>query len=109
MGSREIGIALLDKLKGDDADDVRRAIGGLVELKDPRAVPALIDLARAKDMVFLREIIFALGQIGGDEAEAYLYTVAQGHDQPAIRDVAQKALDEMSARKARTEKPKKEP
>src|SRR5439155_23418467 len=56
-GNPAVADALLEKLKGDDADDVRRAIGGLVEIKDPRAVPALIDLARAKDMVFLREII----------------------------------------------------
>ena len=92
---------LLERLKSPEVEEVRRAIGGLVELRDPRAVPALIDLARAKDLMFLREIIFALGAIGGDEAEAYLYTVAQGHDQQAIRAAAQQALDELTARKAR--------
>ena len=90
---------LLERLKRPEEDEVRRAIGGLIELKDPRAVSPLIDLAREKDLMFLREVIFALGAIGGDEAEAYLYTVAQGHDQPAIRAAAQQALDELSARK----------
>ncbi|MHB8873079.1 MAG: HEAT repeat domain-containing protein [Myxococcaceae bacterium] len=92
---------LLERLKNPHVDEVRRAIGGLIELKDPRAVPALIDLAREKDLMFLREIIYALGAIGGEEAEAYLYTVAQGHDQPAIRMAAQQALDELTAQRAR--------
>lgn len=94
--------ALLQRLHSPDGEEVRRAIGGLVELKDPRAVPALIDLARAKDVVFLREILFALSAIGGEEAQAYLFTVAQGHDQPAIRSAAQQALDELEARRPPT-------
>ncbi len=86
---------LLERLKSPEGQEVRRAIGGLVALKDARAVPALIDLAREKDLMFLREIVFALGAVGGEEAEAYLFTVAQGHDQPAIRAAAQEALDEV--------------
>ncbi len=89
--------ALLARLKGTDPAEVRQAIGALVELKEQRAVPALIDLARAKDMMFIREITFALGAIGGDEARAYLYTVAQGHDEDAIRAAAEQALEEMDA------------
>jgi hypothetical protein len=94
--------ALLEKLKGDDPDEIRRAMGALVELKERRAVPLLIELARGKDMGFLRDILFALAEIGGEEAQAYLFTVAQGHDQPAIREAAQQALDELSARSQRT-------
>lgn len=89
---------LLEKLKSQDADEVRRSIGLLVELRDPRAVPPLIDLARGKDPLFLREIVYALGAIGGDEAEAYLYTMQEGHDQPAIRDAAKQALEELQTR-----------
>ncbi|HEY8209811.1 MAG TPA: HEAT repeat domain-containing protein [Myxococcaceae bacterium] len=88
--------ALLDQLGGGDADDVRRAIGALVELKETRAVPPLIELGNAHDPVFLREVIYALAGIGGEEAQAYLYTVAQGHDNAAIREAAQQALDELS-------------
>jgi hypothetical protein len=95
-------LPLLERLKSPAPDEVRRAIGGLIELREPRAVPALIDLARLKDWSFLSEIIFALGAIGGDEAKAYLFTVAQGHDQPAIRAVAQQALDELTGQAARS-------
>ena len=37
--------------------------------------------------------------IGGEEAEAYLYTVNEGHDQPAIREAAGQALAELKARR----------
>ena len=30
---------------------------------------------------------------------AYLYTMAQGHDEPALRDAAQRALDEVELRR----------
>lgn len=89
--------ALLEQLKADDLDVVRAAIGSLVELKDQRAVPAMIDASHARENLFVREVVFALGAIGGDEAEAYLFTMAQGHDEPAIRAAAQQALDEMKA------------
>jgi hypothetical protein len=88
---------LIEQLKSTDGETVRRAIGALVEMKAPTAVPALIDLSRGKEVGFLQEIVFALGEIGGTEAEAYLYTVAQGHDQPAIQAAAQQALDTMYA------------
>lgn len=90
--------ALLEQLKDDDLDEVRQAIGALVELKDPRAASAMIDAAHSRDNLFQREVVFALGAIGGEEAEAYLFTMAQGHDEPAIRAAAQQALDELKAR-----------
>ena len=61
-------------------------------------MPGLIDLGRAKEASFLREIVYALGAIGGEEAEAYLFTMAQGHDEPVIRASAQQALDELKSR-----------
>ncbi len=101
--------ALIERLASDDVDEVREAIGMLVELRETRAVPAIIDVARARHPSFVREVIFALSAIGGDEAEAYLYTVAQGHDQPAVREAAQEALDELSLRKKdRAERPRRE-
>lgn len=89
---------LIEKLKSDELDQVRRAIGGLLELRDVRAVPALIEASAAKDDMFQREIVFALGTLGGQEAEAYLQIVADGHDQPLMRASAQQALDELRAR-----------
>ncbi len=89
---------LLEQLKSEDLDVVRAAIGALVELKDPRAVPVMIDASHARDNLFQREVVFALGAIGGEEAEAYLFTMAQGHDEPVIRASAQQALDELKSR-----------
>jgi len=89
---------LLEQLKSEDLDEVRAAIGALVELKDQRAVPAMIDASHARDNLFQREVVFALSAIGGEEAEAYLFTMAQGHDEPVIRASAQQALDELNAK-----------
>ncbi len=83
----------LKRLEGDDPLAVREAIGVLVELHDPRATPALIELGRKKESGFLREIIFALEIIGGEEAKGYLYTLAQGHDEPRVREAALSAWE----------------
>jgi HEAT repeat protein len=61
------------------------------------AVPALIDLVKDSNMGFVQEIVFAIGEIGGEEAEAYLFTMAQGHDQPDVQAAAQQALDTLDA------------
>ncbi|MCY1033779.1 HEAT repeat domain-containing protein [Corallococcus sp. BB11-1] len=89
---------LIERLKDTgDAAAVRRTIGALAEMKAKSAVPALIDLARGRDSGFLQEIVFAVGEIGGPEAEAYLYTVAQGHDTPSVQAAAKQALDTLYA------------
>jgi hypothetical protein len=89
---------LIDRLKeATDADTLRKTMGTLVEMKARVAVPVLIDLARGRDLGFVQEIVFAVGEIGGPEAEAYLYTVAQGHDAPAVQAAAQQALDTLYA------------
>lgn len=90
--------ALLKRLQSDELGELHRAIGLLVELKDPAAVPAIIDASRAKNPVVQREIVFAVGAIGGDEAEAYLDVVASGHEDPLLRGSAEKALAELRER-----------
>jgi hypothetical protein len=85
-------------LKSDDADQVRRAIGGLVALQDVGAVPALIDAAHGRPPEFKREVIYALGEIGGADAQGYLYTLSQGADLEPIRAAALEALHELEAR-----------
>ena len=72
--------ALVERLKGDDPLEVRRAIGGLVELQAREAVPELIEISRGKDPGFLRELVYALGAIGGDEAAGLPV-----HDVPGAR------------------------
>lgn len=92
---------LVAQLNSNEPMVVRRAIGSLVELKETRAAGALIDALKAKDPQFQREIVFALAAIGGDEAEAFLYTVAQGHEDPGLRAAAQAGLDEIGEPKRR--------
>lgn len=89
---------LVERLQSEDGLVVRRAMGALVDMRATQAVPALIDLTRGKDPGFQRELVFALGAIGGDEARAYLYTVAQGHDSPGVREAAERALEELTHR-----------
>ena len=93
--------ALLERLHLTDAAKVRRAMGALVEMREPRAVSALIELGRNKEPAFFKEIVFALGELGGEEAEAWLFTVSQGHDVPAVREAAGQALGELRARTRR--------
>ncbi|MCP3105409.1 HEAT repeat domain-containing protein [Myxococcus sp. K15C18031901] len=89
---------LIERLKeSTDSEGLRRTIGSLVEMKARVAVPALIDLARGRDIGFVQELVFAVGEIGGPEAEAYLYTVAQGHDAPSVQAAAQQALETLYA------------
>ncbi|QRN93379.1 HEAT repeat domain-containing protein [Archangium violaceum] len=88
---------LIRQLQEEDAQTVRQAIGALVEMKARAAVPALIELVKDREIGFVQEVVFAIGEIGGAEAEAYLFTVAQGHDQPDVQAAAQQALDTLYA------------
>jgi HEAT repeat protein len=49
--------------------------------------------------VFQREVVFAVGAIGGDDAEAYLDLVASGSDDPLLRASAAQALLELRQKK----------
>jgi hypothetical protein len=93
---------LVTLLGGDEADPdvLLAATGALIESKDPRAVAPLIESARRRSPVYLSQIIFGVAEIGGKEAEAYLFTVASGHPDPAIKKAAQDALDELERRTA---------
>ena len=80
--------------------DVRlrlRIIGVLAELKDPRAVAPLVAITRHKNPALLLQVLHALGQIGGREAEAFLVTVATGHSIDGVRRVAGEILKGMGA------------
>lgn len=92
---------LVARLDTDDLTQIRETMGLLIELGDPAAVTPLINASRAKDNVVQREIVFALGAIGGDEAEAYLDVVATGHDDPLVRASAEQALEELRDRRSR--------
>lgn len=92
---------LVAELDCPDENVKMKAIGELVELRAKQAVPKLIDLAQTRDPRlgtdphFQMQIIYALGSIGGDEAEAYLYTIASGHPDEMVRHAAQEASAEL--------------
>ncbi|MBN2361368.1 MAG: HEAT repeat domain-containing protein [Deltaproteobacteria bacterium] len=86
--------ALVGALEDDDAQIALRAVGGLVALGDPRAVGALTDLTHRKSPALVRQIVYAVGAIGGREAEAYLFTVASGHPDPEVQRAAREMLKE---------------
>jgi hypothetical protein len=88
---------LIRQLEDEEPQRVRQAIGALAEMKARKAVPALIELVKDREIGFVQEVVFAIGEIGGTEAEAYLFTVAQGHDQPDVQAAAQQALDTLLA------------
>ncbi|MFO0724658.1 MAG: hypothetical protein U1E65_12825 [Myxococcota bacterium] len=96
------GLDALLKILADDEEEpemVMKAIGGLVAIKDQRAVGPLIDSARRRPTIYLGQIIFGVAEIGGKEAEAYLFTVASGHPDPDIKSSAERALDELQHRR----------
>lgn len=95
---------LLERLKREKLDELRVVVGQLVELRAPEAVNPMIEAASGKGPVFEREIVFAVGAIGGDDAEAYLDLVSTGSDDELIRASAEQALSELRARKKEGEK-----
>lgn len=90
---------LLQRLKAEDINTLRPVIGLLVELKAQEAVNPLIEAASRRGPVLEREVVFAVGAIGGSDAEAYLDLVATGHDDPLLRASAEQALMELRQEK----------
>jgi HEAT repeat protein len=90
--------------ENEDPAAVLKAIGALVSIGDDRAVGALIDAGRQRSTAYLSQILFAVASLGGKEAEAYLFTVSNGHADPTIRKNAADALEELERRKEAKEK-----
>ena len=88
---------LLERLADADRTVQLRAVGGLVAVGDARAVPALIDASLGRDPSFVIQVIYALAEIGGEEAEAYLFTASTGHMEDLVREAAGEALANLRA------------
>ena len=87
-----------------EADLVLRVVGSLVQIGDVRAVGALVELTKKRHPIFVNQIVYAVSAIGGDEAEAYLDTVAQGHPSEHVRNAAREALNELLSKKQSAQK-----
>jgi len=90
--------ALVARLEDDDPDVVHRAVGALAQIRDPRAVKPLIDLARGGEAPQTARLARIIGDIGGPEAEGYLLTLESGHPDGRVRRAAREALAEMATR-----------
>lgn len=91
-GSRVAVPYLVERLNDPDRTNQLRAVGSLVAIKDVAAVPRLIEATHGKDPSFVAQIAYALGEIGGEEAEAYLFTASTGHPETRVRKAAEEAL-----------------
>ncbi len=84
----------------DEAPElVVKAVGALLAIGDPRAAPAIIDACRHQSPRYVVQMLFALGVLGGRQAQGYLFTVQSGHPDPAVRQAAASALEELERRR----------
>lgn len=98
--AKELTGALCERLQAEpEADLVLRIVGSLVQIGDASAVSPLVELTKKKHPIFINQIVFAVAQIGGQEAEAYLDTLAAGHPSDQVRNAAKTALNELLDRK----------
>lgn len=90
-----VGLApqLVARLK-DDTTPLQEAIrlsSALVEFGIKASAGAIID-AISRHPSATVPLVFLLGQLGGKEAEAYLFTVQSGHPDPKVQAAAKEAL-----------------
>ena len=85
-------------------DVVLKAVGALVQIGDQEASGAIIDAGKNRSSESMLQLLFALGQLGGLEAEAYLFTVQSGHPDPLVRQSATDALKELELRREEKKK-----
>ncbi len=92
--------ALIERLKDPDREVVLRAMGALQEIRDQRAVRPLIDLSERQDPAFVAQVIYVIGDLGGPEAEAFLFTQQNGSPEPQVRVAAAEASQILQRRRA---------
>jgi HEAT repeat protein len=95
-GARDAVPPLMARLRDSDPEVAERAVGALAQLRDARAVPALIELAHHRDGPYVANLAHVVGDIGGADAKAWLLTMASGHPDEVVRVAAREALTEMS-------------
>ena len=93
--------AVAGRLAAEDPVVRDRAVDALVMLGDRRAVDRLAREARFDDHAFLRTVIEAVADLGGDDAREYLAFLASGHPEQDIRARAAAGLERLSGGRAR--------
>lgn len=89
---------LLDALRaGCEEDGAAEALAGIAAVGDSKAVWAIIDaIERCDEPGFSLQAVYALGGLGGEDAEAYLFVLAEGHRDPRLRQAAKEALSALA-------------
>lgn len=90
---------LIARLQDTNADVARRAAGALIAVGDRRAVRPLIEMTRKRRPEDVGPILYAIGSLGGPEAEAFLFTLESGSPDEEIRRAAQGAYSDLLHRK----------
>ena len=90
---------LIARLQDPDPDVARRAAGALIAVGDRRAVQPLIEITRKRRPEDVGPILYAIGSLGGPEAEAFLFTLESGSPDEEIRRAAQGAYADLLRRK----------
>lgn len=85
-------VALLDA-KNPDVRET--AVGVLLALGDPRAVPYLTEKAEMGDRLHLFAVIEAVSTLGGEEAVDFLEFLASGHPDAEVRQRAKDGLERL--------------
>ena len=90
---------LISRLQDPNPDVARRAAGALIAVGDRRAVRPLIEITRKRRPEDVGPILYAIGSLGGSEAEAFLFTLESGSPDEEIRRAAQGAYADLVRRK----------
>lgn len=89
--SREYEKKLISLIPRSGAEKRAQICGVLGHRAKRSAVPALIELLQDPEIVVRIAVIRALGEIGDDSAVTAIESLAS-HEQPAIREIARRAL-----------------
>ena len=87
--------SLIARLNDESPGVVIRSIGALVAIGDRRAVRPLIELSRRRSPQVVSQILYALGSLGGAEAESFLYTLESGAAEEEVRRAAAEAFADL--------------
>ncbi len=89
---RTLTLEELDNLNPEIRYEAARACG---ELEDTEAIPALARLTEDSDHEVQEAAIWALGNIGGEEARRILQTIIEESQDEALCEAAEEALEEL--------------
>ncbi|TNE44203.1 MAG: HEAT repeat domain-containing protein [Deltaproteobacteria bacterium] len=95
---------MIPLLKSQNRGVLLATIGALVRLRAKKAAVPLIKLSRQREGAFLAQILSALGEIGGEDAKGYLFTIASSHNNKLLQQSAQEALEELKQREEQAKK-----